>query len=84
MYAMNRLMNILWLLHKTEKVFDPILLNVTKTTFYQKNISLFACRHDTVYHSPYVSFSSCQRNLIKTFQIEAIIVLITKMAMIFS
>ena len=31
-----------------------------------------------------VSFSSCQRNLIKTFQIEAIIALITKMAMIFS
>ena len=31
-----------------------------------------------------VSFSSCQRNLIKTFQIEAIIALVTKMAMIFS
>ena len=31
-----------------------------------------------------VSFSSCQRNLIKTFQIEAMIALITKMAMIFS
>ena len=31
-----------------------------------------------------VSFSSCQQNLIKTFQIEAIIALITKMAMIFS
>ena len=31
-----------------------------------------------------VSFSSCQRNLIKTFQIEAMIPLITKMAMIFS
>ena len=31
-----------------------------------------------------VSFSSCQRILIKTFQIEAIIALITKMAMIFS
>ena len=30
-----------------------------------------------------VSFSSCQRNSIKTFQIEAIIALITKMAMIF-
>ena len=27
-----------------------------------------------------VSFSSCQRNLIKTFQIEAVIALITKMA----
>ena len=31
-----------------------------------------------------VIFSSCQRNLIKTFQIEAIIALITEMAMIFS
>jgi hypothetical protein len=30
------------------------------------------------------SFSSCQPNLIKTFQIKAMIVLITKMAMIFS
>ena len=33
---------------------------------------------------PVVNFSSCQRNLIKTFQIEAMIALITKMAMIFS
>ena len=33
---------------------------------------------------PDVSFSSCKRNLIKTFQIEAMIALITKMAMIFS
>ena len=31
-----------------------------------------------------VSFSSCQRNLIKTFQIEAMIALITKMILIFS
>ena len=31
-----------------------------------------------------VSFSSCQRNLIKTFQIEAMIALITKMVLIFS
>ena len=31
-----------------------------------------------------VSFSSCQRNLIKTFQIEAVIALITKMILIFS
>ena len=33
---------------------------------------------------PRVSFSSCQRNLIKTFQIEAMIALITKMVLIFS
>ena len=33
---------------------------------------------------PDISFSSCQRNLIKTFQIEDIIALITKMALIFS
>ena len=32
----------------------------------------------------WVSFSSCQRNLIKTFQIEGIVALITKMALIFS
>ena len=31
-----------------------------------------------------VSFSSCQQNLIKTFQIEALIALITKMILIFS
>ena len=32
---------------------------------------------------PSVSFSSCQRNLIKTFQIEAMIALITKIILIF-
>ena len=31
-----------------------------------------------------VSFSSCQQNLIKTFLIEGMIVLITKMTLIFS
>ena len=31
-----------------------------------------------------VSFLSCQRNLIKTFQIEGMIALITKMHLIFS
>ena len=31
-----------------------------------------------------VSFSSCQQNLIKTFQIEGMIALITKMTLIFS
>ena len=35
-------------------------------------------------YSPHVSFSSCQRNLIKTFQIEGIIALIKKMDLIFS
>ena len=33
---------------------------------------------------PKVRFSSCQRNLIKTFQIEGMIALITKMTLIFS
>ena len=33
---------------------------------------------------PMVSFSSCQRNLIKTFQIEGMITLIKKMTLIFS
>ena len=32
---------------------------------------------------PLISFSSCQRNLIKTIQIEAMIALITKMVLIF-
>ena len=32
---------------------------------------------------PLVSFSSCQRNLIKRFQIEGMIALITKMHLIF-
>ena len=31
-----------------------------------------------------INFSSCQQNLIKTFQIEAMTALITKMAMVFS
>ena len=31
-----------------------------------------------------VSFSSCQWNLVKTFQIEAMTALITKMALVFS
>ena len=35
-------------------------------------------------YTTYVSFSSCQRNLIKTFQIEGMIALITKMTLIFS
>ena len=33
---------------------------------------------------PHLSFSSCQQNLMKTFQIEAIVALITKMPLIFS
>ena len=33
---------------------------------------------------PQVSFSSCQRNLLNTFQIEAMIALITKIDLIFS
>ena len=37
-----------------------------------------------VCYIPYVSFSSCQRNLIKTFQIEGMITLITKITLIFS
>ena len=35
-------------------------------------------------HMTIVSFSSCQRNLIKTFQIDGMIALITKMDLIFS
>ena len=35
-------------------------------------------------NDPQVSFSSCQPNLIKTFQIEAMIALITKMVLNFS
>ena len=39
----------------------------------------------TVYANPMmVNFSSCQRNLIKTFHIEGMIALITKMTLIFS
>ena len=37
-----------------------------------------------VYSGPLVSFSSCQRNLMKTFQIEGMIALITKVTLIFS
>ena len=33
---------------------------------------------------PLVSFSFCQQNFIKTFQIEAMIALVTKMVLIFS
>ena len=35
-------------------------------------------------YGAFVSFSSCQRNLIKTFQIEGMIAPITKMDLIFS
>ena len=37
-----------------------------------------------VFIIPKVSFSSCQRNLTKTFQIEGMITLITKMTLVFS
>ena len=54
----------------------------------EKRCHLFVFHAATVIGHPLalrrVSFSSCQRNLIKTFQSEAIIALITKMAMIFS
>ena len=38
----------------------------------------------SIYIRTVISFSSCQRNLIKTFQIEGMIALITKMDLIFS
>ena len=40
--------------------------------------------YEGVIAMPDVSFSSCQRNLIKTFQIEGMIALNTKMTLIFS
>ena len=54
-------------------ISGTIVICIEKVIFFVKSMYL-----------PKVSFSSCQRNLIKTFQIEAMIALITKMAMIFS
>jgi len=54
----------------------------------QLGIQLITCKHMAVgttgYMGTIVDFSSCQRNLIKTFQIEGMIALITKMTLIFS
>ena len=63
----------------TELLLDRLFVNVLTKTFAWFTR---ACCH---YLEPtYVSFSSCQRNLIKTFQIEAMIALITKMTLVFS
>ena len=64
----------------------------THDTFCMKgNVPLKRYNHPTIIWNskfvvkrPFVSFSSCQRNLIKTFQIEGMIALITKMTLIFS
>ena len=51
-------------------------------------VIIVICLYLSIYlklkNRPQVSISSCQRNLIKTFQIEDIIALITKMDLIFS
>ena len=44
----------------------------------------FTCPFCNGNYATQASFSSCQRKLIKTFQIYAIIALITKMALVFS
>ena len=54
---------------------------------YERGACFFSHKavvYDTLYKTKItvVSFSSCQRNLIKTFQIEAMIAMITKMATI--
>jgi hypothetical protein len=46
--------------------------------------SVLLCIEKISYVLLAASFSSCQQNLIKTFQIEAMIALITKMALVFS
>ena len=52
---------------------------------YRVALNSYGQKADTYYiNGPMVSFSSCQRNLIKTFQIEGMIALITKMTLIFS
>ena len=50
------------------------------------NVVRFPCIKmlPVISYCPVISFSSCQRNLIKTFQIEGMIALITKMTLIFS
>ena len=53
---------------------EPILRKSYLSTFIHINKHMGGAR---------VSFSSCQRNLIKTFQIEAMIALITEMILIF-
>ena len=53
--------------------------HLAKLRVFKKLDFGFGC---TLHHTP-VNFSSCQRNLIKTFQIEVMIALITNMTLIF-
>ena len=64
----------------------PILLLDAYVFLLVLDVVIFSMPHfiSVIGDIPLVSFSSCQRNLIKTFQIEALVPLITKMAMIFS
>ena len=47
-------------------------------------VDLTRSKSENSIYTPAISFSSCQQNLIKTFQIEGMIGLITKMTLIFS
>ena len=61
--------NVLFLFNK---IYDDIL------------ICIIDCKREISTVIRVVSFSSCQQNLIKTFQIEAMIAVITKMELILS
>ena len=78
---------------KTDFIFEEgtlsRLLSLCRSDHaYKDNGAIFDCVIFFLFKlkegDPLVSFSSCQRNLIKTFQIEAMIALITKMVLIFS
>ena len=58
-------------------VFNCMLPNVSNL-FHFKKINLIAFKQQQIGVEPYISFWSCQKNLIKIFQIEALIELITK------
>ena len=63
-----------------------VLKNRKKSTsgeIFSANMTHSVDNETKQFHCQMVSFSSCQPNLIKTFQIEAMITLITKMALLF-
>jgi len=71
-------------LKNTFSISDINLKNRTQYIDIESRHSNLDYNRSKAYCPAKVSFSSCQRDLIKAFQIEAVIALITKMAIIFS
>ena len=71
---------------KIVKLLDSrnVRCHLTKISCVPLSTTLSGQFHAYIEQATTVSFSSCQWNLIKTFQIEAIIALITKKALVIS